>query len=447
MNSTSDELELWLRIVHGAVGSLLLLCSIFCSCTVLLLVTCNRKLRYPSIVISLGLVVADLVVAIAWLFTLLAHVATGDWSLGDGVCTAFGAILVWMLYVRWSEVAVVTADRFLIVVFPFFTYKKYSKPLMITMTVLAWLVPATLTVIPGAHGFGRIMFRPQLSACSVDCEGDGPCTSFYIALFGLYLIIGGVLPAVLYTSMYCIGLRKRWKYKNRQLGTITGPQEFSSSSNSSGYITEDLEGPSLNSDLNHSGLHAHNTQSPSTRRRSKLFLKPRDRRALATIFIIFISMLLTHIPIYIFSSIRSVGDIYESTPLIVHFISLYIFFLGPILDSVIIMRNKDFRDIFTNALRKQKIRPIAYSTGRRNSIVLLLSVGGGRRNSSASQTNCPGNINKNMSENSTHLGSSGARQENLDMIVEESSTATSHAVNVVEQDSTDGSRCQYITEV
>ena len=451
--NTTELLELWLRVVHGVAGSLLLLCSILGSCLVLLLVSCNKKLRYPSIVISLGLVAADLIIAIAWLFQVLAYAGVGDWTLGDeALCTAFGVVLVWLLYVRWSEVAVVTMDRFLIVIFPFFTYRRYSKPLMITMTILAWIVPAAL-VLPSVNGFGRYEFRPQISACTVECDGDGPCTTFYTALFGVFLLIGGVLPALLYTTMYCIGLRKRWKHKHRKLGTIessatsTGasPQEPTSSSSSENRTeAASVESPTH---LSYNASQAVTSdRTVPTRRRSRIFrlFKPRDRRAMITIFIIFLSMLITHIPIYVLSAIRSVGNIYESTPLIVHFISVYIFILGPILDSIIIMRNKDFRDVITNGIRKQKVRP--YNTGRRPSIMLLLSVVGDRRNST------PGQLNgfSRKDNNSIQLGNCEERHTStvrtcsngLDRIIEESSN--SHTLSVDKQASMDNS---YVTEV
>ena len=457
------ELELWLRIVHGAMGSLLLLCSILGSCLVLLLVAYNKKLHYPSIVISIGLVAADLILAVTWLFSVLAYAGAGDWTLKDEACTFFGVMLVWLLYVRWSEVAVVTMDRFLIVIFPFFTYKRYSKPLMITMTILAWVVPAAL-VLPSVSGFGIYLFRPQLSSCIIDCEEDGPCTTFYTALFGVFVLIGGVLPAVLYTTMYCIGFRKRWKYKNRQLGTVessvagTNPQEPISSSSSGNPGTSEVANVDSPTHLSHEDSEAvASTDDSRPRRRSRKFrlFKPRDKRALTTIFIIFLSMVITHIPIYVLSAIRSVGDIYETTPLTVHFICLYVFFLGPILDSVIIMRNKDFRDIFTNALRKQKIRPYNI-TARRPSVMLLLSVTSDRRNSAqpGQQNGFSGsrrdsnNIqlrNLSVSEDRQTSIACAERGNGLDSIVEEK--LNSYTLTVDKQVSMDESCYQYVTEV
>ena len=456
-NTTELEFELWLQVAHGVAGSLLLLSSMCASCLVLLLVSCNQKLRYPSIVISLALVAVDLVVATAWLFQVLAFAIAGEWTLGDELCTGLGAILLWLLYVRWSEVAVVTMDRFLIIIFPFFTYKRYSKPLMIAMTIIAWIVPAAST-LPSIFGFGRYVFRPQISVCAVECDGDTPCTRFYTALFGIFLMIGGVIPAFLYTTMYCIGRRKRWKYKNRQLGTVTvdsrstaatDPQEpTSTSSSSSDNVNEAIvDSPThLNYDASQQSV-SDRTHTP-TRRSRRVFrlFKPRDRRAMITIFIIFISMLITHTPIYVFSALRSVREIYESIPLIVHFVGVYIFFLGPILDSVIIMRNKDFRDVLAKALRRHQVRPVnRYNAGRRPSIMLLLNTAD-RRNSTPGQSN----THSRNDNGSTHNGEAVRHTSTHDGVALQSIVGESpnlQTLSVNKQVSMDSSCYQYVTEV
>ena len=49
-----DEVELWLRVLHGVVMSLFLVCSFTGNLIVLLLVATHKKLRYGAIVVCLG---------------------------------------------------------------------------------------------------------------------------------------------------------------------------------------------------------------------------------------------------------------------------------------------------------------------------------------------------------------------------------------------------------
>ena len=363
-NETTVEVELWLRVLHGILGSLLLLCNLICSCTVILVVSFNKKLHYSSMVMSLGLVVADLILAAIWLIQVIAYSIAGQWQLGKGGCIHFGMILVWMLYVRWCEVAVVTLDRFLIVVFPFYKYKKFHERFLVATTILAWVVPALL-VMPSAFGFGEQTFRPQLSACTVYCEDKPSCIGYYALLFIVFKLIGGVLPLSLYTTMYCIGCRKRRQQKNRKLGTISAQ----------GSTTDiprnvDLRQTTAINNCNHQIMMTANAsarvQHVQSANGSKLSIdaqsswshlpNPQERNSFITIFIIFVSMILTHIPIYSTSVLEHVGNLYASIPLAVHLSAVYVFLLGMFIDSIVIMRNKDFCEVLVHLVRKCTIR-------------------------------------------------------------------------------------------
>ena len=392
MANYSVEVALWLRVLHGALGSLLLTCSLFCSCTVILIVSFNKKLHYPSVVMSLGLVVADLILAATWIIQVIAYSAAGEWPLGVGGCIHFGLILDWMLCVRWSEIAVVTIDRFLIVVFPFY-YKKFSKRLLVAMTIIAWAVPAVL-VMPSAFGVGKQMFIPQLSACTVDCEGKNSCIGFYSFIFVLLKLVGGVLPMILYTTMYCIGFRKRRKHNNRRLGTISSHgsttasktahshsvgERWANNSNISNGQHNQVRMDSGNGIASTTAQESERAPSPAELH-SRRFQIPntQERNALITIFIIFISMILTHAPLYSTSIFTCIGSI--SIPIIVHYTATYIFLVGVILDSIIIMRNNDFREVLVRLVRK--CATVRSTTMTRNgSTTLSLTGTGAHRNS------------------------------------------------------------------
>ena len=351
-NETTIEVELWLRVLHSILGSALLLCNSICSCTVIMVISFNKKLHYPSMVMNLGLVMADLILSVIWLVQVFAYTAAGRWELGDDGCIHFGMILVWMLYVRWCELATVTLDRFLVAVLPFERYKKFHKRFLVAATILAWVVPALL-VIPSVFDFGRLSFRPQLSACTVYCERKPSCIGYYTILFLIFQIIGGVLPFTLYATLYCIGRRRRTQasttntpinielktttrtainYYDRQIittvtATIPARVEHAKSENCS----------TLSTDASSSWLRLPNQQ---------------ERNSSVTIRIIFVTMILTHIPIYCTSVLEHIGNVYVSIPLVVHLLSVYIFHLGVLINSIVIMRNKEFREVLAHLMRK-----------------------------------------------------------------------------------------------
>ena len=386
-NETSVEVELWLRVLHGTLGSLLLSCNFLCSCTVIVFVSFSKKLHYSSMVMSLGLVVADLVLAVTWFVQMMLYTIAGQWPLGDSGCIHVGLILVWMLYVRWCEVGVVTLDRFLTIVFPFYKYKKSHKRFLVAMTILAWAVPG-LMVMPSAFGFGKQTFRPQVSACTVGCEGNKGCIAYYSALVLIFKVIGGALPFSLYTAMYCIGVRKRRKHRNRNLGSMLNVAEnVSLPSKPDNTIRNRDTSNVADIEIRGSSLNAVTTAEDSERAASSNvtqqsswpnFPNQQERNALTTVFIIFISMILTHIPIYSTSVMEHIGALYEQIPLIVHLSAVYIFLLGLFLDSIVIMRNKDFREVLVRRVRQLTARRRTNLTRNGSTTLSLFDLGSRR---------------------------------------------------------------------
>ena len=389
-NETGLHVELWVRVMHGAVGALLLSCNLACSCTVISVVTLNKKLHHPSMVMSLGLVMADLVLAATWNIQVIAFSVAGGWPLGDGGCVYLGLILTWMLYVRWCEVGVVALDRFFTIVFPFYKDRKRHTRFIVAMTITAWAVPGAM-VLPSAFGFGRQTFRPQVSACTVECDRDRGCIGYYSALVLIFKLIGGGLPISLYIAMYCIGLKMRRKHRSRQLGTVTlrsgkdfvnvsiediplrcnaSGQSESTPNNTLTTIQEDAAIPSVNSSV--SKTMCFRLKLPNLQ----------ERNGLVTVFIIFVSMVFTHIPIYSASALEHVGNIYETIPLPVHLAAAYIFLIGLFMDSIVIMRNKDFRDVLSHTVRKWTARRNTNVTSSESAATSTTAGEGGSRRSS-----------------------------------------------------------------
>ena len=351
-NETTIEVELWLRVLHSVLGSTLLLCNSICSCTVILVIAFNKKLHYPSMVMNLGLVIAELILSAIWLIQVIAYSIAGRWQLGKDGCIHFGMILVWMLYVRWCEVAVVTLDRFHAAMVPFEKYKMFHKRFLVAATILAWVLPALL-VIPSTFGFGRLSFRPQLSACTVYCEQKPSCIGYYTILFLTFQIIGGVIPFILYTILYCIGRRKRTQtLTTRTSNNIEVKTTTQTAINHNHQIIT-----TVTATIPARVEHAKSGDNCSTSSTDVESLRPhlpnqQERNSSVTIFIIFVTMILTHIPIYCTSVLEHIGNLYVSIPLAVHLSAVYVFLLGVFINSVVIMRNKDFREVLEHLTRK-----------------------------------------------------------------------------------------------
>ena len=328
-----DEVDLWLRVVHGVVMSLFLVCGFTGNLIVVLLVATHKKLRYGAIVVCLGVVVADLLVGLTWTLQSLAGTIAGEWPFGQVACTVMGILWVWVLYARWLEIAVVSLDRFFTITF-IFSYSKFNKPLMIILTILAWVLPALLRVVPGILTFGEYKFTLIFTTCSINCLNTPNCGSFYVGLYTSFIVIGGVLPTILYTIMYCIGRRKRAAMNYRLVSESS--------------VTENCHELMKTSKDTSNG-----TQNRTPVRQSRTdALKDRDQRALVTNAILFVSLLVTQIPLIVLTWLAQRPEIYLKIPLHVHFVVTYIFLISTILDPIVIMRNKDFKDAIAQVLKR-----------------------------------------------------------------------------------------------
>lgn len=84
--------------------------------------------------------------------------------------------------------------------------------------------------------------------------------------------------------------------------------------------------------------------------RHRTAIQMRERQAMITFVIIFISLVVTQVPLYILASSRR-RDWYKDIPIWVHFIGVNLYFLAPVLEPIIIMRNKDFKTALSKMFR------------------------------------------------------------------------------------------------
>ena len=332
-NRTFDCEPFGLRVFHGVFMAVILLVSLGLNFTVLALFLHYKKLRNKSV---LGLIVADILMATIWVFQGEASTIAGEWPFGDHACSALAYFYVTFLFVRWLAVLVFTTDRFCQILFPFW-YQRWSTALVITSTALAWILPAVLSLPSAALGYSS--YYLPLTACSVNCGENRSCASGIIALFGVFITVGGIAPTAMYIIVYIYGVRKKrsMTYKLK-LGTGEGiPRSESYDKGAAKFLNV---------------LH--------------------NRKAIVTCFLVFITNVITNVPLYITSSLRNQDHIYRHIPIWLHFVIMYVFLLGPVLDPLVIMRTRDFRETIRRLVCCERRSHSTIAMGLRNVITLGL---------------------------------------------------------------------------
>lgn len=358
------EVDAWLRWIHWIVVVVLTILSLAGNATVLLLVWKYRQLREWHILITLGVVVSDLLQPFMLNFQAIASTAAARWPFGDGVCTFLGYMTSILFYMRLVQTGAIALDRFLDIVYPFF-YARWKKRIILPFLVVGWILPLA-TSLPPAVGldaiFGAYSFTPTYTVCTITCASL-PCVMTSTVIFTGYAIVGAFSPTVIYLFLFCYG-RYKLRRAHHQLGTQGNVNHASLQHQQEEQQRSEEELPPSR-DCVENGVIARPAEqqpcpaeqpcptpgdaAPWTSTNDPPVAgeqRTRRNRALVTFVLLFITLTITPIPTYIIGSLRQT-QLYPHIPVLVHFIAIDVYMLSPVLDSIVIMRNRDFRHTFS----------------------------------------------------------------------------------------------------
>ena len=333
-NSSSDCYGLettaeWMTAVHAVVLSVIIVASFAANGLVIILVTKYKRLRTRSVVVSLSVVAVDVSLTLTYSFPVLASTIIRRWPFATTGCIAFGFLGLDFLITRWLIMGVLSIDRFCTVRFPF-SYEKYNKGVLITLTIVVWLVPLICRA-SSLDGFAEISFRENIPTCWFNCTDDNRCKLFYNLYFSVAYIFGGVLPTVLYVWLYWRA--RKLRRSTTKLGVM---------------LVKVASGAIVSQPI------------------AQLEKNSRESKALFTFVLIFITVLATGLPAYIFYFVRLVKlEAHCNIPILLHFIAVEIFTTSTALDPMVIMRDRDFRlclkDLLCNCCRQRIVGDSAAS--------------------------------------------------------------------------------------
>lgn len=305
----------WVIALHTILLCTIVLASVLGNGLVLLLVAKYKQLRCRSVVVGLSVVAADVLITVNFIIPALASTIVQRWPFTAEGCTAFGFLGLEFLITKWLAMGVLSIDRFCTVRFPF-SYEKYSKGVLIVLSLAGWLAPVVFG-IPSLAGFGGNLFRENIPTCLFDCATFGnACKIYYALYYSTAFILGCVLPTILYIWLY-------WRARKLHPSTLAlGKLSIQIAS-----------GTIISQPIAHLERNSHESQ------------------ALVTFVIVCVTALITGLPLYVMELVRTTSfQAFCRIPLIVHFLVVDLYSLSTALDPVLIMRHSDFclclRDLF-----------------------------------------------------------------------------------------------------
>ena len=177
-----------------------------------------KVLKQPSMIYLTGLAMSNLLLTVLFMPFTIITAAAGEWIFGrtdeerDGVCTFVGFVFAYGVGLGVHTVALISLDRFLLIVKPLF-YRKYmtSKAGVIALTIV-W-VYAFILVVPTFFGFGRYALSTSTASCIPIWVGQ---TNFVI-----YIIVLGLVPSsvILITSLWTFCFTRKFIKRQQSLST------------------------------------------------------------------------------------------------------------------------------------------------------------------------------------------------------------------------------------
>ena len=175
--------------VLSAFVGLVMVTGFVANLFVIIVTFCHRKsLKQPSTIFLTSLLLADLVLVVFVMPFSVIATASGEWIFGQsieqkyGVCQFVGFMLWYGGILIVMTLALISVDRFLFIVKPFF-HKKYIKPRTAVVTVLiVWISCAVLSTAP-IFKIGIGQFAYSLGVCVPLFEGNPGFLAYGLSIF------------------------------------------------------------------------------------------------------------------------------------------------------------------------------------------------------------------------------------------------------------------------
>ena len=289
-----------------------------------------KKLHNTTFYLALQIIVANLANIVVY-YPYSSANAIADKNVSLALCPVLGFLTSFLLAARNLLMFVLVADRFCLIFLPFW-YGRHRVRVVVPLSIAGWLLALTVAVIPlislrKCYALIRVTW-----VCFVGRGCDMPQCSSYSIFVSLFNNVGTFIAFCLYLALYC----KAKKIKNKITAASTSDE------------------------------------SEEVRKAAKEARK-RDRRANATVMILFSALIGVTLPAFFFGIFIRALAIVISTENTTFAANSYFVFISVVLtnlyllifitDPIVIMRNQDVRDVMETI--RAKLRP---GSGRRGDV-------------------------------------------------------------------------------
>ena len=197
----SAALTVTIRVIQIIYNLLLLVTGTFLYIVVVIFVAKYKKLQTLPFAVALQVVVLDLLLLVVIVGTILNMIAN-RWLFGEIMCGLEGFYISIMFSVRVFLMFVFVIDRFL-AIFWTFGYPKHKVKVTVTLSIASWVLSLG-HVIP--YVLDCFAFKENAWSCGLANDCNDACSYFNSIYAFTILVPSMVIPTILYVILFIKGL-------------------------------------------------------------------------------------------------------------------------------------------------------------------------------------------------------------------------------------------------
>ena len=195
---------------------------------VVFLIGRHKILQKRSFYLALQLIVAHLLFSCTVLPVMFVSALLGEWRLGVFMCQLLGTIHDVVITSRYLLTFVLTVDRFLSVFFPFFYLQRGGKISLCTSSV-AWIISVSRAITSLKGVLNCTNYVPTFKMCSGAPFCSNICRVHTLLFSAILALFGVLLPFLFYVVLFCKAKIIKYRLnKSIQLQQVPSLQESNS---------------------------------------------------------------------------------------------------------------------------------------------------------------------------------------------------------------------------
>ena len=315
--------------IQGGIWTIFFFCSLFLNGFVIFLVLTYSTLHHREFFLTLQLNVTHFIFSLTILPTMISNAFAGHCLYGFPLCQVIGVFHDLYITGKFFLTLVMTLDRFFIIFMPYFYYK-HGGVISALMSTTAWLISLIRVTTLFTGPLDCYTYLPLFKVCT----GAGTCSracQIHVLMFSTSLaVFCMVLPFVIYIVLFCKARKMEGKMKH----SLHNPLAIDTENNN------------------------FTLKSDSSQPNNKPSFLLRHKRVFTTFLILAVALIGCAIPPYILYALSFIVSrdilLHPAFSVIQMLIGRTLIYSLSVIDPLIIMRNKDVKDLLQKLWRRRK---------------------------------------------------------------------------------------------